>query len=86
MDRKAYALRKINTLITQIEYIRDNKLDEEIALSFFNLSCLLDNWLVHTIYMGKVIESDEKKAMRREKERKLGISVDDEEDYQGHNK
>lgn len=53
--KKQYAIRKINRLIQELEDIRDNKLEEELRLEFFNLFCCLDNWLSQTVFMSYVI-------------------------------
>ena len=77
---KQYAIRKINKLIKELQDIIDNKIDEELNLGFFNLSCCLEHWIVESVYMSKVIELKEKKQKRIERYRRLGLSVN-EDDY-----
>ena len=82
-EHRKYAINKMNKLIKQIEDIRDNKLDEEIRLKFFNLCCLMSDWEMKTIVMGRYIETREERKKRLEKEiereRRLGLS--DEEHF-----
>lgn len=77
-EHKQYAINKMNKLIKQIEDIRDNKLDEELRLKFFNLCCLMSEWEMKTIVMGRYIETKEERKNRllkeRERERKLALS------------
>ena len=80
---RKYAINKMNKLIKQIEDIRDNKLDEEIRLKFFNLCCLMSDWEMKTIVMGRYVETKEERKIRLgkeiERERRLGLS--DEEHF-----
>lgn len=69
--KRVYAVKKFNTLIKQIEYIRDNKIDEEIRTKFLNLSCLMSQWEQETIYMGRVVETDEERKRRQDRDRRI---------------
>jgi hypothetical protein len=76
---KQYAITKINRLIKELQDILDNKIDEELRLGFFNLSCCLEHWIIESVHMSKVIENNEKKQKRIERLRKNGISFNDDE-------
>ena len=69
--KRVYAVKKFNTLIKQIESIRDNKIDEEIRTKFLNLSCLMSQWEQETIYMGRVVETDEERKRRQDRARRI---------------
>lgn len=81
-EAREYAINKINQLIKQIEFIRDNQIEEELTLKFFNLSCLLSDWEVKTIVMGRYIETKEERKKREDKrkqrERLLGLSDEEQ--------
>jgi hypothetical protein len=76
---KQYAIKKINRLIEELQDILNNKIEEELNLGFFNLSCCLEHWVIESVYMGKVIENNVKKQKRKERLRKMGISFDDKD-------
>ena len=80
---REYAISKMNNLIKQIEYIRDNLLEEELRLKFFNLNCLMSDWEMKTIVMGRHIETREerKKRLERETERERRLGLSDEEHF-----
>ena len=71
--KKAYAIKKFNTLIKEIEYIRDNKIDDEIKTKFLNLSSLLSIWEEKVIYMGYTVETDEERKYRNERKERLRL-------------
>jgi hypothetical protein len=74
--KKAYAIKKFNTLIKEIEYIRDNKIDDEIKTKFLNLSSLLSIWEAETIYMGYTVETDEERKYRNERKERLRLGLE----------
>lgn len=77
--KKQYAIRKINRLIKELEDIRDNKLEEELRLSFFNLYCCLDHWLCQTVYMSDVINPELRKRKNVDSDDNDYKMTDDEE-------
>lgn len=81
-EHRQYAIDKMNKLIKQIEYIRDNLIEEELRLKFFNLCCLMSDWEMKTIVMGRYIETAEERKTRleyeRQRERKMGLSDEEQ--------
>lgn len=77
--KKQYAIRKINRLIKELEDIRDNKLEEELKLEFFNLYCCLDYWISQTVYMSDVIKPELRKRKNADSDDNDYKMTDDEE-------
>lgn len=75
--QKQYSIERLNKLIAKIEDLRDNQIESEIKHRFFELSILLDEWQLKTIYMSKYLDFLEGKE--RPPRRRNATSDSDEE-------